>query len=184
MKCQRSGLLGGLLLWNEMEARDFDIDQLYADYGAAIFRFCYRLSGDRARAEDLAQDVFVVALRSKQGFRHDASPKTWLYGIAVNLVRKSRRRQILERAVRLAGPPPSGDPERLIDLGRAIDGLPGRLREPFVLVKVEGLSSAEAGAVLGLPEGTVRAQVHEAIQQLRRHLAPCSRLSEEISHAV
>jgi len=150
-----------------MGSHDVDIDRLYADYGQAIFRFCYRLCGDRARAEDLAQDCFVAALRSKDRFRHASSPKTWLYGIALNVVRKSRRRQTLERTFRL-GSPPVDDPNMRIDLDLAIDSLPDRLREPFVLVKVERLTAVEAGAILNLPEGTVRAQVHEAIGRLRR----------------
>lgn len=166
-----------------MEPPDIDIETLFAEHGSAIFRFCYRLCGDRARAEDLAQDAFVVALRSKDRFRHAASPKTWLYGIAVNLVRKSRRRQILERAFRPATFQ-NGDPDGLLDLSRAIDALPPRLREPFVLVKVERLTSAEAGAALGIPEGTVRAQVHEAVGLLRLRLAPAAPHGEEIPYAV
>ncbi len=135
------------------------------------------------RAEYLAQDAFVVALRSKDRFRHAASPKIWLYGIALNLVRKSRRRQSLERLVTL-GALPASDPGGRIDLSLAIDALPNRLRDPFVLVKVERLTYAEAGAVLNLPEGTVRAQVHEALGRLRAHLAPCPTPSQEIPHAV
>lgn len=166
-----------------MESRDLDLEKLHAHHESAIFRFCYRLCGDRTRAEDLTQDTFVAALRSQDRFRHAASPKTWLYGIALNLVRKGRRRQALEKALRLA-PPPEADPDDRIDLSRAIDALPGRLRDPFVLVKVERLTAAEAGAVLGLPEGTVRAQVHEAVHRLRRHLAPCPNAPEEIPYAV
>ncbi len=171
-----------------MGSHDVDIDRLYAEYGPAIFRFCYRLCGDRARAEDLAQDAFVAALRSKDRFRHASSPKTWLYGIALNITRKSRRRQALERALRI-GAPQSTDPNDRIDLDLAIDALPDRLRDPFVLVKVERLTAVEAGAVLDLPEGTVRAQVHEAIRRLRLHLAPTLETtsatpSEEIPYAV
>ena len=166
-----------------MEPRTLDFESLHAAHGAALFRFCFRLCGDRARAEDLAQDAFVAALRSRDRFRHAASPKTWLYGIALNLVRKDRRRRVLERTLRLA-PPPATDPDGRLDLGRAIDALPNRLREPFVLVKAEGLTSAEAGAVLGLPDGTVRAQVHEAIGRLRVHLDPCPEPSEETLYAM
>ena len=166
-----------------MESLDLDIERLYADHASALFRFCYRLCDDRARAEDLAQDAFVVALRAKDRFRASASPKTWLYGIALNLVRKHRRRQILERAVALVLPPPP-DREGLIDLDRAIDALPNRLREPFVLMKVERLTAAEAGAVLNLPEGTVRAQVHEAVGRLRVGLAPSPSHAEDIPYAV
>lgn len=172
-----------------MESREFDLERLYADHGPAIFRFCYRLCGDRGRAEDLAQDTFVVALRSQHRFRNAASPKTWLYGIALNLVRKHRRRLALERALHLSPSPSLEDPDTRIDLDRAIDALPPRLRDPFVLVKAERLTAAEAGAMLNVPEGTIRAQVHEAIQRLRLQLAPgptaslpC--LAEEIPHAL
>lgn len=177
---RRSGHYNGR---ERMEPNDLDFDRLHAEHGAALFRFCWRLCGDRARAEDLAQDAFVAALRSRDRFRQAASPKTWLFGIALNLVRKDRRRRVLERAFRLASSS-SPDPDGSLDLGRAIDALPPRLREPFLLVKGEGFTSAEAGSVLGLPEGTVRAQVHEAIVRLRLQLQPSPTPSEETSYAL
>ena len=166
-----------------MDVPELDIDRLYADHAAEVFRFCYRLLGDRARAEDLAQDAFVVALRSRKDFRGAASPKTWLYGIALNLVRRSQRRALLERAFR-PSLPTAPDPDGRLDLSRAIDALPERLRVAFVLVKVERLTSAEAGAVLGTPEGTVRARVHEAVGLLRARLALEPNPQEETSYAL
>ena len=122
-------------------------------------------------------------MRAKDRYRQAASPRTWLYGIAVNLVRRSRRRLALERALRLA-PPPAADPDGRLDLDRAVDALPDRLSAPFLLVKAEGMTAAEAGAVLNLPEGTVRAQVHEAVHRLRADLAPRPCPKEETHYAL
>jgi RNA polymerase sigma-70 factor (ECF subfamily) len=147
-------------------------EMLEKDYGDRIFRFCYRLCGHREDAEDLAQEALILAWKSLPQFQGRSSLATWLYRIALNRWRRTRR------------PPPSdadfdeataADPtaNRLLrlSLDRAMAELPETLRTAFVLVKAEGLKYREAAEVLDVPQGTVQSRVHEATLRLRALLS-------------
>jgi RNA polymerase sigma-70 factor (ECF subfamily) len=68
-----------------------DFDAVVRLYWPKVFRFALASLSDRDAAESLAQDCFLKAYRARQGFRGEASLKTWLMQIAVNLVRDSMR---------------------------------------------------------------------------------------------
>ena len=152
-------------------------DRLYQEYGNRIYRFCRRLSGSDADAEDLTQEVFLAAFRGAGKFEGRSSLSTWLYRIAVYSFRQqgcSRKFDMVPLDETLAAP--HSDPavrslER-ITLERALDQLTPNLREAFLLVKAEGLLFREASYVLGIPEGTLKSRVQAAIAQLHRLLEP------------
>jgi RNA polymerase sigma-70 factor, ECF subfamily len=81
------------------------LDELFRRHSARVVAWCYRLTGDRDRAPDLAQDVFVKAYSSLHMFRRDSKFTTWLYSIARNRchdearARATRRREAPEDAV-------------------------------------------------------------------------------------
>src|SRR5919202_4729111 len=87
--------------------RDRDFERLYADEAAGLFSFLAYRTGDRAQAEDLLADAFERALRARRRFDlKRGSAKTWLYAIALNLVRDHARRRGAEaRALARAGAP-------------------------------------------------------------------------------
>lgn len=155
------------------------VEAMYAEYGERIFRFCYRLSGDRHEAEDLTQEVFVAAIRGLARFAGRASLSTWLYRIAVY---RWRARQDLhhrrdvgldeapERA--LVGVDPSNGHAERLAFESSLARLPDELREALLLTKSEGLSCREAARALRIPEGTLKYRVHEAVKRLRDDLAP------------
>lgn len=155
-------------------------DDLYAEYGPRIYRFSLRLcAGSVADAEDLTQEVFVAALRSLHWFEGRSSLSTYLYRIAVYQWRQMRVAR--DRAGRVGGgdgreaaAPSSADPARIgaarMELGAALRALPAAQREAFLLVKSEGLTCREAAEALGIPEGTVKYHVHEAVLRLRAFL--------------
>jgi RNA polymerase sigma-70 factor (ECF subfamily) len=166
-----------------------DVDafgELYREHAGRIFALCIRMSGDRVRAQELMQDVFVRAWERLGSFRGDASFGSWLHRLAVNVVltgaRSDRRREArVSLAEDLAvaearqssprGGVAAADPGIAIDLERAIAKLPPGARAAFVLHDVEGFSHPEIAELTGLAEGTVRAQLHRARKLLMEALA-------------
>jgi RNA polymerase sigma-70 factor (ECF subfamily) len=140
-----------------------------------LFRLAVRLTGHRAEAEDLTQDI-CLALPAKLGaWRAEARFTTWLYRVAVNAAHDRRRRA----AVRARAADGWGDWEiaRQDDiaqardaaawLGQAMRGLTDELRDTAVLVVAEGLTQGEAAEVLGIPEGTVAWRMSEVKRRLK-----------------
>ena len=146
--------------------------EFYRQHGDRIYRFCFRLSGRAADAEDLTQEVFLAAWQGRKRFAGRASVQTWLYRIALNCWRQSRRKPPLDMSV-LEDDAAHGGPDLAqavadsIALTCALSALPPDLRETFLLVRAEGLTYREAASVLNIPQGTVQWRVHEASKRLR-----------------
>jgi RNA polymerase sigma-70 factor (ECF subfamily) len=155
----------------------------YDQHHARVRAFAQSLLGDAAAAEDLVQDVFVALPAVARRFRGESSFATFLCAIAVNHARHHvrsavRRRRAMEHLAREPAPLHAADPERtaahreLSDaLVRALDALPIDQRVAFVLCDVEERSSAEAAAIAGAPEATVRTRLFHARKKLRALLA-------------
>jgi RNA polymerase sigma-70 factor (ECF subfamily) len=139
-----------------------------------LFRLCFRLTGARAEAEDLTQDICAALPAKLQSWRGEARVTTWLWRVAVNAAHDRRRR----RATYMKASDGWGGWElsRRADLedGRdradwlmaAMARLPEDLRDTLALV-LDEMSHAEAGAILGVSEGTVSWRVSEAKKRLR-----------------
>ena len=145
---------------------------LYSQYGDRIYRFCLRLSGSASDAEDLTQEVFLAAFQGQSRFQHRASVQTWLYQIALNYWRHSRRTPRLELLALPENAPHAGPGlaevvTESVALTCALSALPDDLREAFLLVKAEGLTSREVAHILNIPQGTVQWRVHQAARRLR-----------------
>ena len=149
-----------------------------------VYRLAVHLLKSGAEAEDVTQDTFVRAYGALDRFDGRSEPFTWIYRICVNLSlnmlrsRKTRRASSPDdpriEALLIDNRPAAGSPARNSadkQLSRAliegIDELSDTLRTTLVLVCIDGLSHAEAGEVLGCPEGTVAWRVHEARKKLR-----------------
>ena len=148
----------------------------YRQHSDRIYRFCFRLSGSVSDAEDLAQEVFLAAWQGRERFGGRSSVQTWLYKIALNCWRHSRRKPQIgtgvweDNAVQ-GGPGLEQAVTDSIALTCALSALPPDLRETFLLVRAEGLTYREAASVLAVPQGTVQWRVHEASRRLRGLLA-------------
>ena len=153
-----------------------------------VYRLAVHLLKSGAEAEDVTQDTFVRAYGALDRFDGRSEPFTWIYRICVNLSLNALRSRKTRRASSPDDPriegllvdnrPAAGSPARSSadkQLGRAlvegIDELSDTLRTTLVLVCIDGLSHAEAGEVLGCPEGTVAWRVHEARKKLRSMLS-------------
>jgi len=142
-------------------------ERLYRQFSPRVYGLCLRLTGQREAAEDCTQDSFVAAWRALAGFQGRSRFSTWLHRIAVHTVLARRRGlrveyEIAESALGLpeVADPGSGAPP--LDLERAIAQLPEGARHVLVLVGIYGFSHAEAAQVLGVAEGTCKAQLHRA----------------------
>lgn len=148
-----------------------DFPAFYQKYGDRIYRFCYRLSGSASDAEDLTQEVFLAAFQGAARFEGRASIQTWLYRIALNCWRQTRRAPRLDMTTLENAPQAGPSVEQAVadaaSLTCALNALPPDLREVFLLVKAEGLTYREAAQVLDIPLGTAQWQVYTASRRLR-----------------
>ena len=133
--------------------------------------------GDKAVAEDCAQDTFERAYRSWSSWRPDAPVEAWLHRIAINVAVSDRRRVRLRQAGelvrRLGRPSPPPDPTALAersDLIRALRKLPTKQAAALVLRHFHGYSNREIAASLGVPDQTVASRLTAARKQLQAAL--------------
>lgn len=160
-------------------ARDGDraaCRELYRRHSNGIFTLACRMTGDRAEAEDLTQEVFIHAFRGLCGFRGESSFSTWLYRIAINHCRSRLRRRRPGELVPLERADVGTEPQRAADLRllleRAVGELPEGYREVFVLHDVQGMGHGEIAEILGCSAGTVRSQLWKARGRLREMIGP------------
>lgn len=153
-----------------------------------IYALMIRMTRNHCDADDLTQEAFLTAYRGLGSFNGRSSFYTWLYRIAVNLSlnhlkKRGRDKGSVSFDERLFGGneprSPGSSPEETsvrVELGerleRAIDGLPDLFKATFLLVTRQGLSHAEAAAVLGCTEKTISWRMHKARKKLRASLAP------------
>jgi RNA polymerase sigma-70 factor, ECF subfamily len=140
-----------------------------------IFGLAFRLTGNRAEAEDLAQDICAALPAKLRGWRAEARFTTWLYRVVMNATHDLRRRQAT-RARASAG---WGDWEiarqdeiavqaQALDwLTAAMARLSPELRDTVALVLGEEMTQGQAGEVLGVSEGTIAWRMSEVKKRLR-----------------
>lgn len=161
----------------DAQARDqVAFEKLYRKNVDRVYGLCLRMTGSTAEAEDCVQDTFIQSWDKLHKFRGDSAFGTWLHRVAVNVVlgrmRKSRREQDRVRTVSEVSTPLAtmADDGELRDLEQAIDGLPSGARHVFVLHAVYGYSHGETGDMLGIAEGTSKAQLNRARRLLAQQL--------------
>lgn len=169
-------------------------DLLVERYKVRLFNYLFRLVSDRDEAEEVAQEAFVKAFIHAGKYKTIARFSTWLYTIATNLVRnrmrsKGRAPKIFslwgrsrfdgeeEKQIDILDPGRSPE-EKLNDrelsgvINRAIQQIPEKYRESFVLREINQLSYEEIAAVTGLKLGTVRSRINRARSCFRKIVEP------------
>ena len=160
--------------------------QLIDRHAAAIVNLGYRMVGNRAEAEDLAQETFLAVYKALSTFRADSKFSTWLYRIAANKCKDWLRVKRPGQGQYDLDADESLDlyvtedrtPEVLLsrqqvaqEMEQAIQRLPPLYREAFVLKHVEGLSYEEMEEILGVNGDTLKMRVYKGRVQLSRELA-------------
>lgn len=134
-----------------------------------VHGLAWQLTGSRADADDIAQDVCCTLVEKIGGYRGEARFTTWLYGITFNACRDLRRRRrsfgaFTDRLAVLVGLAEMPDGRDLYDsiwLKSAIARLKPALRDTAVLVAGQQMTHAEAAEILGVAEATVAWRMHE-----------------------
>ncbi len=139
-----------------------------------VFRLAFRLTGARAEAEDLTQDISAALPAKLRAFKGEARFTTWLYRVTVNAAHDRRRR----RATYAKATEGWGDwqtaqraeadekTEALDWLTSAMRALPEDLRDTLALV-LDDMTQAQAGEVLGVSEGTIAWRISQAKKRLK-----------------
>lgn len=141
-----------------------------------IYGLARRMAGPRS-ADDLTQEIYLRAWSKLHTFRGDSAFTTWLHRLAVNLI-LARRETLRRREDRFVTGEGLFDgmatrvarPGLRMDFERAVEFLPPRAREVFVLYDVEGFPHDEIARRLGISVGTSKSQLHRARMLLRAHL--------------
>src|SRR5450432_4055105 len=168
--------------------------ELMDEHRDRVFNITFRMLGNRAEAEDVAQEVFITVFKSIETFRGDSKFSTWLYRVAVNhcknrikyLARRhDRDRDELDEttngqagAVGAIGSPQPKSPDSALEavqmdklLQEAIATLEEDWRVVVVLRDVEDLSIEEICKITGEVDGTVKSRLHRARAALRKKLS-------------
>jgi len=158
----------------ETEARIEDL----LPFREEIFLLCLGFSRNAVVAEDLCQDVYLKACRKLDSVRHPEAVKFWLFRLARNVCRDHHRRNRiiafdpLDSQVDLAAASNDGGPDdfedRLVRLKSAVEALPRKLREVFILREYARLSYEDAARTLRIKEGTVMSRLYRARAAIAR----------------
>ena len=150
-------------------------DALYYRYRDWVVRLAQRFTGNGEDALDVLQDTFSYFFRKFPGFVLSASMTTFLYPVVKNLSIAARRKRnrLAQFPVDHARPDPAAPPSVDYDRQRreltaVLAGLPEGQREALLMRFVDGMSLVEIAEALGVPEGTVKSRLHNAVAALRK----------------
>lgn len=147
------------------------IGGLYELYGDKIYRYAYRMLGNRTEAEDATAETFLRVLRRSQDLRADGAFKTWIFRIARNLcIDKMRQHKLLELPSEAHY---TGTEERAalrVTVHQALGELPIDYREPLILCDLEDISAKEAADALGISVPALKSRLYRGRRALRDKL--------------
>ncbi len=160
------------------------LDAIYRELGPVVRAYFFRRVGNIDVADELLQETFLAAAARPDRLFSATSQRAWLIGIAANILRNHRRKKATSKTTYLKPDlpvrcNPSADP-REDALRQAIDHLPDAQREALKMRLADDLSYAEISEAMGIPIGTVRSRIHNAVAALRNKLnrsQECSPLS-------
>jgi RNA polymerase sigma-70 factor (ECF subfamily) len=160
---------------------DAAFGELVARYKDLVYSLVLRLAGDRAQADDLAQDVFLKIHRGLPYFRGEARLSTWIYRIVMNVCAQARSRPRPEVSIERGPDRPPLDPgapdaafadfELRDRLDKAIAQLPEHYRFLIAAHHLRGIQYDALAEALDIPIGTVKTHLHRAKRQLRELLS-------------
>lgn len=162
---------------------------LFDRYQPSVARFALRFVGDRARAEELAQDIFVKLYRNAKSYRPSAKFKTFLFRVATNhclnevrrgeyrVVAQPRAEEPEEREAAEANVPGGVSPDEELTgremeraVGQALERMSERERAAFVMCRFEGMAYRDIADALSASEAAVKSLIHRATLAVARKL--------------
>ena len=157
-----------------------EFERIAAEYQDRIFRLALSILGDRAAAEEAAQDALVRIWRGLPGFRGQSSLSTWIFAVSRNVCLTARGRWRGARDLSLEDPAARRAAERRIagplaaagmDAAELLDRLPAKYRQVAALFYMQEKSYDEVAEMLGLPVGTVKTYLFRARKSLALQMA-------------
>ncbi len=151
-----------------------DFERLYNSSYSKILASLIVLLGDRAAAEDCAQDAFEKAFKKWAEWQPIAPPEAWVHRIAINVAtsyQRSRSIREVDEVIRRIGIPVDRDHDNHRDLSTALAKLPTKQSAAVVLRHYHGYTNRTIARALGIPEGTVASRIRGATARLRVMLA-------------
>jgi RNA polymerase sigma-70 factor, ECF subfamily len=156
-------------------------EELFARYREPLFGFFRRRLNNRERAEDLAQETFLAVIRATSRYQPRALVRTYLYGIALNLLAAERRKQSRNSPIESGAEPAiDGAPDEVLWVRQALEKLDPSEREIIMLREYEQLSYTEIADLLRLPLNTVRSRLFRS----RMALKDCLESEAKPQHSV
>lgn len=162
--------------------QQLEVEDLYLRHHAALHRFLARMLRCEETAADVAQEAYLRLLRFTPGCARGAS-RAYLFQVAANAARDRMARERTRDRVVDGGPPPeavcSADPdaestaaarERLGIIAKAVEELPPRCREVFLMSRLDGLRHGEIAERLGISRNMVEKHIMKAMLHCRRRL--------------
>lgn len=149
------------------------VEALYHAYADDVLRVSYFYLGDKNKAEDVTQDVFIRLMENRPVLK-EGSEKSWLLKVALNICRDMWRSAWVRRVI--LGPkqleliPISDELDSRIEkeaLMQAIHALPSEIKEVFLLHYYQGFSIDEMAAILQIPPGTISSRMSRGRKKLR-----------------
>jgi len=144
---------------------------LYELYGEKIFRYTFRMLGNRTDAEDATAETFLRVLRRSRDLKADGAFRTWLFRIARNLcIDKMRQHKLLELP---SDAHYTGTEERAtlrVTVQQALNELPVEYRDPLVLCDLEEVSAKEAAEILEISVPALKSRLYRGRRALRDRL--------------
>lgn len=154
-----------------------EFKSIFEAHQNAVYGFAWRMTGSPGVAEDVAQDTFLLLLKSPGNYSAaKGSVRSWLLGVARNLIlkrwRSEERWAQLDDELPLAADQPPNNWETRERVAYAVQSLSPLQREVVILVEYEGLTLEETARAVDAELGTVKARLHRARTNLRTLLEP------------
>jgi RNA polymerase sigma-70 factor (ECF subfamily) len=162
-------------------AVSLELEELVSAHGDRLLRSAHLLCGNETEAQDLVQETFLQALKSRHRFRGDSAVYTWLHGILRNLSHRHLRKQkrlvyeeelVLKQASNSASANEADDDFCAARLAQALQKVCPEHREVIVLRYYENLKIHEIAQQTGVSPGTVKSRLFYAVRALQQILPP------------
>lgn len=183
-------------LFAKVAADDEQAFALFVErYKSRLYNFIVRIISEKETAEDILQDTFLRVYNQRKNYSPDFALSTWVYTIALNLVRSELRKRKLRKYLSLDFLKEESDveladnvnpePGRLKPLmDKAIAALPEEYRTAFILCDIDRLPYNEIAEIMRVPVGTVKSRINRARSMLREKLLPYKELNYELSKGL
>jgi RNA polymerase sigma-70 factor (ECF subfamily) len=164
-----------------MAVEDKRFEQLVEEHSGELFAYLWRMLHDIEDAEDGLQETYLRAYRAFSRLAPDSNARAWLYKIATNVartqLRRNRRRKHLQAAVDTEALPSDRNVQVEVEermflhaVALAVERLPPKQKAAFMMRKYSGLTYSEISVALKSSEQAARANVYQALQNLRSEL--------------